>query len=156
MSIAVVDIDGVVADVTHRLPYLDQRPKDWAGFFRAAAEDPPLPRGVALVHELKLDHDIIWLTGRPAWLAPVTRSWLHEQGLPIDGLHTRGDRDRRPARLYKVTMLKKLAEGSIAHFIDDDVDVIAAARAAGFPATLADWLPRAAAMRQAQDRIGRS
>jgi hypothetical protein len=34
--LAVFDLDGVLADVRHRLHFLDRRPKDWDGFFAAA------------------------------------------------------------------------------------------------------------------------
>ena len=34
--LAIVDIDGVVADVRHRLHHLDRRPKNWSAFFAAA------------------------------------------------------------------------------------------------------------------------
>ncbi|MBA3955457.1 MAG: hypothetical protein H0X58_02180 [Acidimicrobiia bacterium] len=44
--LAVVDIDGVLADVGHRLHFLDRRPKDWKGFFAAARTDPPHPEGI--------------------------------------------------------------------------------------------------------------
>ena len=37
--VAVVDIDGVVADVRHRLHHVADRPKDWRSFFAAAADD---------------------------------------------------------------------------------------------------------------------
>ena len=40
------DIDGVVADVRHRLHFLQRRPKDWPGFFAAAADDPGLAEGI--------------------------------------------------------------------------------------------------------------
>jgi hypothetical protein len=43
--LAVFDIDGVLADVRHRLHLVEGRPKDWDGFFAAAADDPPLTRG---------------------------------------------------------------------------------------------------------------
>jgi phosphoserine phosphatase len=66
VTYAVVDIDGVVADVRHRLSFLDRRPKDWAGFFDAASLDPLLPEGAAMVGELtKRGHTVVWLTGRP-------------------------------------------------------------------------------------------
>jgi hypothetical protein len=68
----------------------------------------------------------------------------------------RPDHDNRPARYYKLDVLRKLAPRKIAAFIDDDDDVIDAALAAGYPAVLADWVPRAAALREAQDRLGRS
>src|ERR1700759_5545664 len=63
--LAVIDIDGVVADVRHRLRFLDRRPKDWDGFFAAADQDLPLEAGIARVTELAGGHDVVWLTGRP-------------------------------------------------------------------------------------------
>ena len=46
--LAVFDIDGVLADVSHRLPFVARRPKDWDAFFAAAVDDPPFAQGVAL------------------------------------------------------------------------------------------------------------
>jgi len=65
VSVAIFDIDGVVADVRHRLHYLQRRPKDWGGFFMDAGEDSPLTQGISLVDRFTADHDIVWLTGRP-------------------------------------------------------------------------------------------
>lgn len=156
MTVAVFDIDGVVADVRHRLHYLDSRPKDWGGFFGAARDDATLPEGVALAADLARQHEVVWLTGRPEWLRAVTTRWLARHGLPSGELFLRGNSDRRPARLYKVGVLKRLAPQQIAAFVDDDVEVVEAARQAGFPAVLADWLPRAPELGEAQDRLGRT
>jgi hypothetical protein len=156
VTLAVFDIDGVVADVQHRVHYLNRRPKDWHGFFAAAVDDAPLDVGVALVHELAVTHDIVWLTGRPEWLRALTTDWLQRLELPDKELHMRPNSDRRPARAYKLGVLRKMAHRGVAAFIDDDDEVVDAAYAAGFPATLADWLPRAEPMREAQDRLGRS
>jgi phosphoglycolate phosphatase-like HAD superfamily hydrolase len=155
-GLAVFDIDGVVADVRHRLHHLAGRAKDWDGFFDAAADDPPLSVGVELALELSERHEIVWLTGRPAWLRRVTRHWLQAHGLDDTELHMRPNHDYRPARQYKLSVLRELAPRQIAAFIDDDDEVISAALAAGYPAILADWVPRAAAMREAQDKLGRS
>ena len=46
--VALIDIDGVIADGDHRQHFLRQRRKDWQGFFRAAVDDPPLLAGVTL------------------------------------------------------------------------------------------------------------
>ena len=62
--LAVFDIDGVVADVRHRLHHLERR-RAWLRFFDAADEDTLLPEGAALVGELARAHEIVWLTGRP-------------------------------------------------------------------------------------------
>jgi uncharacterized HAD superfamily protein len=156
MTVAVFDIDGVVADVRHRLHYLESRPKDWGGFFGAAADDPPLAEGVTLAADLAQQHSLVWLTGRPGWLRTVTMHWLAEHGLPAGELFMRGSGDRRPARLYKLGVLRRLASREIAAFIDDDAEVVDAAKQAGYPAALADWVPRTPVLSEAQDRLGRT
>ena len=156
MTIAVFDIDGVVADVRHRVHHLEGGRKDWGAFFEAAVHDEPLAEGVSLVHDLARSHDIAWLTGRPAWLRTVTRDWLAAAGLPVTELHMRPNSDRRPARVYKLGVLRTLQPREIAAFVDDDDEVVDAARRAGFPAILADWVPRGLTLREAQDRSGRS
>ena len=155
-SIAVLDIDGVVADVRHRLHHIESRPKRWDRFFSAAVDDAPLQEGVRLAADLAWHHEIVWLTGRPSWLRTVTRQWLERHELPGHELHMRGSSDYRPAPVFKLGVLEKLGTREIAAFVDDASDVIQAALAAGYPAVFADWLPRARALRDAQDRLGRS
>ena len=156
VSLAVLDIDGVVADVRHRLHHIESRPKNWNLFFSAAADDAPLGEGVRLAHDLAQRHEIVWLTGRPSRLRTVTREWLERHDLPGHELHMRGGSDYRPAPVFKLGVLEKLRTREIAAFVDDDSDVIEAALAAGYPAVFADWLPRGRALRDAQDRLGRS
>ncbi|MDP9116090.1 MAG: hypothetical protein M3O28_02285 [Actinomycetota bacterium] len=153
--LAVFDIDGVVADVRHRLHHLQPR-KSWQRFFADAADDPLLADGARLVTDLAASHEIVWLTGRPEWLRDITRDWLALHGLPGSELHLRPPNDYRPARVYKVNALKRLAPRQIAAFVDDDDEVVDAALAAGFPAILADWVPRNDTLRDAQERLGRT
>lgn len=153
--LAVFDIDGVVADVRHRLHHLEV-PKSWSGFFGAADQDPLLAEGARLVHDLARQHDVVWLTGRPMWLRDATQAWLAHNKLPGAELHLRPDRDHRPARLFKVEVLGRLTARGVAAFVDDDPEVVHAATVAGFPAILADWVPRAARLRDAQERLGRT
>ena len=47
--LAFVDLDGVLADVRHRLHHLTGRRKDWDAFFDAAGQDPSHPEGKAVV-----------------------------------------------------------------------------------------------------------
>jgi len=153
--LAVVDVDGVVADVRHRLHHLDP-PKSWPAFFAAAPDDPLLAPGAELVAELARRHEIVWLTGRPERLRAITEHWMRGFGLPCGELHMRADGDRRPARLFKVGVLRRLQRRSIDVFVDDDPDVVRAARAAGVSTVLADWVPRAAQLHVAQERQGRT
>jgi len=156
VTIAVFDIDGVVADVRHRLHHLDRRPKDWGGFFRTASKDSPLPEGVAMVTSSAAVHDIVWLTGRPDWMRSLTRDWLAKHGLPAGELLMRKRHDFRPAKVMKVSVLESLKPRGLISFVDDDPDVIDAAMSAGFPAALADWVPRSSTLADAQERAGRT
>jgi hypothetical protein len=155
--LAVIDIDGVVADVRHRLHLVQGKPRRWDEFFAAAGDDPPLPDGVALVHELAADHDILWLTGRPERNRRLTATWLAAQGLPAEPLLMRPDRDFRPARLTKRDQLRTLrAKQEVGIVVDDDPDVIEMLAADGFPTRLADWLPHGRTLHRAQESDGRT
>jgi len=155
--LAVIDIDGVVADVRHRLHLVESRPKRWDEFFALAADDPPLPTGVELVLSLAPDHDIVWLTGRPERIRRVTSRWLEAHGLPSSRLLMRGGRDFRPARIAKREQLRQLrAEREVAVVVDDDPDVVATLTEDGFTVRLADWLPHSSTLRSAQEKDGRT
>ena len=140
--VAVVDIDGVLADVRHRLAYLRKRPKDWAAFFAAAPGDPVLDEGVAVARRLAQEHELVYLSGRPEHCRDDTERWLAAAGAPAGSLLLRAEGDRRPARLVKVDVLRELAgRRTVAILVDDDPAVVAAARTAGFAVFPAAWMP---------------
>jgi hypothetical protein len=160
-ALAVVDIDGVVADVRHRLHLLASRPKDWAAFFAAAADDPAHPEGLAVVQRLAESAEVVFLTGRPEEHRAATQRWLDAHGLGGRRLLMRPTGDRRPAAVLKVEVLAELrADHEIVAVVDDAEPVVAAVRAAGLPVFSADWEQRDAtedaALRRVQEREGRS
>lgn len=139
-SWVVFDIDGVVADTHHRIGHLTRRPSDWDGFFAAAVRDPPLPEGIALVHEKMRTHRIAWLTGRPDSIRLLTTRWLEAQGLPHDHVYMRSRRDRRPAAVFKAERLAMLTHHArIDLIVDDDPAVVRALRLAGWLVLHATW-----------------
>ncbi len=138
--IAVLDIDGVVADVRHRLRHLRGPDKDWDAFFAAMEEDPLLPEGLAVAGELARRHRIVYVTGRPGRYAEVTARWLRRHGLPPGPVLHRPNGDRRPARLVKPELVATLArDGRVAIVVDDDPSVLTAFRRAGVPVFAAEW-----------------
>jgi hypothetical protein len=140
LPVAVVDIDGVLADVRHRLPHLDSRPPDWRSFFATMDEDLPLPEGLAVAAELVREHRIVYLTGRPARYVDVTTRWLRTYGLPEGEVICRPDGDRRPAHVLKLAAVEELARHArVAVCVDDNPKVLAALRAGGFAVFEADW-----------------
>ncbi|MEQ7123129.1 hypothetical protein ABN034_01290 [Actinopolymorpha sp. B11F2] len=137
---AVVDIDGVLADVRHRLRHVERRPKDWDAFFAAAAGDPPFAEGLAVARRLASEHEVVYLSGRPERLRHTTERWLARHDAPSGPLHLRRDGDRRPARQVKLGVVRRLAAAApVAVVVDDDPEVCAAVKAAGFAVFQASW-----------------
>jgi len=156
-QLAVFDVDGVVADVRHRLHHLARRPRNWGRFFAGAGRDPALETGVAMALEYARDHELVWLTGRPENLREVTEQWLARHGLPVAELIMRPYGDRRPAREYKAARLLRLAErGDVRIVVDDDPAGVWMLTEAGWRVGLADWVPYEDALREAQEREGRT
>jgi hypothetical protein len=159
--IAVFDIDGVVADVRHRLKYVERKPKDWDAFFAGAKDDTAHRDGVEMVQRLSENHEVVYLTGRPKQLRRDTEAWLGNNGIGGHRLVMRPGGDRRPAAIFKVEFLQKLAKvRTIALVVDDDEAVIAAVKAAGFATHHAVWEKRKRgeqlALDIAQEEDGRS
>lgn len=155
--LAVFDLDGVLADVDHRVHLLHRQPPAWDAFFRAAAADPVLPEGQELVLEAARDCDVLYLTGRPERCRADSVRWLSRHGLPDGRMVMRADRDRRPAAVAKPGWLADAARGRIvAVVVDDDPAVCSAYRKAGWPVLWATWADRSPELQQAQDTEGRS
>lgn len=159
--IAVLDIDGVLADVRHRLHHLTSKPKDWDGFFSAAPSDPLLVEGLEVAIDLAADHEVVYLTGRPERCRSDTQAWLAKYGFPPGRLLMRSNSDRRPARLTKLEELQKLRRAAdVVLLVDDDSRVVDAAEAAGFVVRHATWMDSERSeqltLRDAQESEGRS
>ena len=156
--LAVIDLDGVLADVRHRLHFLESSPKDWDGFFAGIPDDPVLVEGKAVVERLALDHELVYLTGRPESTRSETEAWLDQHGLPRARLIMRRARDRRPARVTKPALLRDLvAEGRhVGVVVDDDPKVCDAIEREGWSVLRADWMSRPDTLEEAQEDAGRT
>ena len=163
-DVAVFDVDGVLADVTHRRHFIEGR-RDWPAFFAAAGDDRPLSTGIELARAAAdRGLDLVYLSGRPEHLREVTLGWLRAHDVPEGQLLLRPERDRSPATAVKLRLLLRLtAAQRIVFFVDDDTDVVDAVRSAQPPlvhgeCVVADWQPGGArarrVMRRAQQDAG--
>ncbi|HET7531126.1 MAG TPA: hypothetical protein VFJ98_09235 [Mycobacteriales bacterium] len=153
--VAVIDLDGVLADVRHRLHHVEGPTRDWEAFFAGIPDDPVLPEGRAVADRLAADHDLVYLTGRPERTRAATETWLGRHRLPRGELIMRRERDHRPARVAKPSLLRGLAaDRRVAIVVDDDPEVCAALRRRGWPVLVADWMTRPSALHVAQEDLG--
>ena len=155
--VAVVDVDGVVADVRHRLHHVAGRPKDWRAFFAGASADGLLAEDEHTVRRLAEVYEIVYLSGRPERLRAVTEAWFARHDLPSGRLVLRPEGDYRPSSVWKVEELTALAGSrTVVVLIDDDPRVLEAARSAGFDVLPATWMGEHPALREAQEHDGRT
>jgi phosphoglycolate phosphatase-like HAD superfamily hydrolase len=155
--LAVFDIDGVLADVRHRLHHLEARPQRWERFFHAAGRDPLLEEGARRLRDALRDHDVLYLTGRPERTRGLTERWLARHDLPTGPLLMRADDDVRPARYLKRSVLRRLSRTrEVVSVLDDDPAVVSVLAADGWPVELATWLPHSSTLRSAQEDKGRT
>ncbi|AEN13994.1 MULTISPECIES: nucleotidase [unclassified Streptomyces] len=155
--LAVFDLDGTLADAGHRQRFLEKGRRDWAAFFSAATDDPPLAEGVELALASAGECEVVYLTGRPERCRRDTLDWLESHGLPKGAVHMRRDDDRRPARHTKLEILERLAgHRDVLFLVDDDEQVCDAAERSGFTVVRARWAAPSPRMRDAQEREGRT
>ncbi|WP_405455500.1 hypothetical protein OG786_01790 [Streptomyces sp. NBC_00101] len=155
--LAVFDLDGTLSDSAHRQHFLDGPRRDWPAFFAAAVDDPPLAEGISLAVRSADECEVVYLTGRPERCRRDTLDWISLHGLPEGDLHMRRNDDRRPARRTKLEVLKRLGRSrEIRMLVDDDELVCDDAEAVGITVVRARWAEPSEAMKDAQERQGRT
>lgn len=115
-----VDIDGTIADVRHRLHHIE-RPgrKNWKAFFEGMDRDTPIADMIEKVKDLAAGHAILIVTGRPASYRARTERWLKANGIPYERLFMRRNGDHRPDFEAKRAVLDAISPSQIVLAIDD-------------------------------------
>lgn len=98
------DIDGTIADLSHRLHHIAGefdgqgmiKPKDWPAFYAACSDDKPIQHVIDLMLTLHdADQQIIFVSGRSDECRKETLRWMHKLELPDRPIYMRtaGDQD---------------------------------------------------------------
>jgi hypothetical protein len=102
------DIDGTLANVDHRLHFVNTKPKNWPAFFAAAKHDVLNHPVAEVIHALAAKYPILLVSGRPEHLRDLTLQWLADHGVPYEQLYMRPDNDYRPDDIIKEEILNKI------------------------------------------------
>jgi len=130
MKTYIFDIDGTLADCSHRLHFIEGEKKDWDAFFAACDMDTPISDVIEVARtlgNLGSGASIIYCTGRPERVREKTASWLRSHRLPFsDQIVMRRDGDHRPDTQAKRELMDKiLADGdTIAGVFEDRPSVV--------------------------------
>ena len=92
----IVDIDGTIANNSHRVHFIsDPNNQDWNAFNMASDQDLPIQDVIELVKVLKHEYDIIFCTGRGKMAFVKTLRWIEEHLGFVAPLLMRADGDHR-------------------------------------------------------------
>ena len=129
-DVAVFDMDGTLADVTHRRGLVEGPSKDWEAFFTQCDQDRPNRPVIEMSQMLGMSCDIHVVTARRQKEAGVTEKWLQNYSVPYTALWVlrpdEGDDKYTPDVELKQRWLDQF-EGKrrIAYVFDDRDKVVA-------------------------------
>jgi hypothetical protein len=94
--IIAIDLDGTLANIGHRLPFIENKPPNWKAFFLACVYDEPLFKMIRVAEALyNAGHTIEIWSGRSDMVEKETREWLEKYHVKYHRLRMRKDGDYR-------------------------------------------------------------
>lgn len=101
----VFDLDGTLADCSHRLGYVQTKPKNWNAFFAGIPLDIPIE---SVTSKLELHDTNIIVTARPESTKSDTVKWLNKHGIQYVDIYFRKSGDFRDDAIVKSEILDQL------------------------------------------------
>lgn len=105
----IFDIDGTIADLSHRLHYIQSKPRNWEAFRSSVLKDKVIePVAKLLRTQYALGMGIVLCSGRNEVTRSDTEQWLRQNNLPYNALYMRQDRDFRVDSIIKSELLDRI------------------------------------------------
>ena len=126
----VVDLDGTLADVNHRIPLVKTDHPDWDEFYKRVADDKLNVWCKKLIKGMRESgHRVVIVSARPQTLLEVTSSWLYKHGVIVDNIFmlrevNKGKIDFTPDRELKRRWLAKYGKERVLFAVDDRQRVV--------------------------------
>lgn len=127
MSLYVVDIDGTIADLSHRLDFIKTKPKNWPAFEKGCSKDVPITPVIRLANDLfSAGHQVIYCSGRSSKARERTETWLKEHNVLYTALLMREEGDYRRDDIVKQELHEQIWAkwGVPVLYIDDRNQVV--------------------------------
>ena len=146
--IILCDLDGTLADCSHRLHHIQPKPyqegdgekmvseKNWSAFFAASGEDTPVDHMLKLLSAINREQFEVWITsGRSDECRPQTEIWLRTFRVKYDRLIMRKAGDHTDDGILKPSWLSDgtIPKDRVLLAFDDRDRVVKAWRDTGIP-----------------------
>ncbi len=131
----IVDVDGVLADATHRQHLVTGGRRRWDEFFEMCDRDALIEPTKITLDLMASDLTIVLLTARPEWVMPETRAWMERFAIRWDLLIMRDYGDYSAARDFKHFVVADLRSRGFVPLLalDDDPRNVAMFERANVP-----------------------
>ena len=142
MKAIICDLDGTLADITHREEYVQQKPKNWKAFHEGMVDDKLNIWCAELLKGMKKEgYRIILLTGRDEPYRQKTIDWLLRHDIAYDLLLMRPAQDFRPDNLVKKEIYENVIkpEYDVVFVVDDRKKVVEMWREIGLVCLQCAW-----------------
>lgn len=105
------DIDGTLADVSHRVHFWQQKPKNWNMFKSEMVNDAPIQQICSIARNMHQEgHAVILCSGRGEDTREWTEHWLSKHGIKFAKLYMRAEKDFRGDDVVKLELLNQIIE----------------------------------------------
>ena len=134
-DIVIFDLDGTLADISHRQHMVQGKRRNWTGFFAACVEDKPHKAVIIILRTLYPQFRIYLVSGRSDEVRQQTEKWLELNGVPYHELIMRRRGDYTPDNILKIGWVEQglIPKDRILCVFDDRDKVVKAWRNAGIP-----------------------
>jgi len=123
----IFDLDGTLADITHRLHFIKGEKKDWDSFNAACKDDIPKKSIVELADMCwKAGKKIAVFSGRSNKERDKTIRWLRDSGIHFHMLEMRPVEDFRSDYIVKKEMFERAFKVDEVDFVVDDRESVVA------------------------------
>lgn len=118
----IVDLDGTLCDVDHRVHHVRAKPKNWHAFNQSMDQDKPYFWCIELIAAMKgRGYKVYFVTGRDDNFRDMTEAWLVRHKVEYDELYMRKNGDfREDSDVKEEIYNKSIAPLSNVLFVVDD------------------------------------
>lgn len=108
-KVILFDVDGTLANCSHRQHHVRQKPKRWDLFNKTMHEDTPHGDVIWLAQMFYAQgHKVVICSGRGAEFMDVTVKWLDDHGVKFHGIYMRPEKDSRRDDIIKAELLVEI------------------------------------------------
>jgi uncharacterized HAD superfamily protein len=138
----IIDLDGTLTNVDHRIFHVKANPKNWEGFHGLMNKDIINQWCLnILINFQEKGYKILFLTGREEHYREKTLNWLKDHNISFETLWMRKTKDPRPDEVFKKEIYETFIKDQfdVEFILEDRLKVVKMWREIGLTCLQCDW-----------------